>query len=614
MPVPAPPGADAAPPAPPQPGEPGWLLGGRYRVIDRIGAGGMAEVFRAHDQLLARDVAVKVFRSHSDPDDVTGGVQRQELELQTLARLSHPHLITLFDGSIGSAGEPAFLVMELINGPSLAAQIAQAPLTEPETREIATQIAGALAYVHSQHMVHRDIKPANILLGADGTTGDTTVRARLSDFGIVRLLGSEHLTSADFMIGTASYLAPEQARGAEVGPAADVYALGLVLIEALTGRRSYEGPALEAVLARLDRSPEIPAGLPQPWPGLLQAMTAMDPQLRPGAAEVARTLREGVAVPTPMLAGAGSDLLAGDAVLAGGAPLAAASGLTGTALPAAAAVAGAALAGAALTDAALADATVAGPALVNPAVASSMAASSMAGAPVIGTPLAAPALDGNAAFPPSGGMAALTDPAVSPELATAFIATGLSPMPPPVDDEPDELDEPERRTGRGPLIGAAVAAAALITALTAGGLMLANQPTTKNPSVLPGQAVSTSSRPPAAKPTTTSPTSVAPIGSVPSSGSGGSSRTSRTASSTPSKSSTPPSSSATPSSSAPRSSSSAASSASLSSSASSTPSTSSSVTGSSTPTGSTTTSAAPAGATSPGKGTGAASPTPKKNG
>ena len=291
---------EAIPAAPPQPGQPGWMLGGRYRVVDRIGAGGMAEVFRAHDQLLARDVAVKVFRTHTDPDEVTGGVQRHELELQTLARLSHPNLITLFDGSIGSDGEPAFLVMELINGPSLAAQIAQAPLTEPMAREIAAQIAAALAYVHSQNMVHRDIKPANILLGSDGVAGEATgnpLRARLSDFGIVRLLGSEHLTSADLMVGTASYLAPEQARGAEVGPPADVYALGLVLIEALTGRRSFEGPALETALARLERSPEIPAGLPQPWPALLQAMTAMDPEARPTAAEVSRTLRDGVAVP-----------------------------------------------------------------------------------------------------------------------------------------------------------------------------------------------------------------------------------------------------------------------------------------------------------------------------
>ena len=627
--------AAAVPPAPPEPGEPGWLLGSRYRVIDRIGAGGMAEVFRAHDQLLARDVAVKVFRAHSDPEDLAGGVQRQELELQTLARLSHPNLITLFDGSIGSAGEPAFLVMELINGPSLAARIAQEPLTEPEAREIATQIAGALAYVHSQHMVHRDIKPANILLGADGTTGDTTVRARLSDFGIVRLLGSEHLTSADFMIGTASYLAPEQARGAEVGPAADVYALGLVMIEALTGRRSYEGPALEAVLARLERSPEIPAGLPQPWPGLLQAMTAMDPELRPTAAEVARTLREGVA--TPVVAAAGTGVLAGEAVLAGGAPLAAASGLTGTtALPGGAgaaviaAAAGGAVAGAA--GGALADATVASPAPIPSGAANPVTGAAGFGAPGLATPLAAGGAafppsggaafppSGGAAFPPSGGMAVPADPAVSPELATAFIATGLPPMPPPVDDEPDEPAEPERRRvgSRGPLLGTAVAAAALVTALTAGGLMLVREPSTKNPSMLPGQAGSSStSRQAPATPTAT-PTSLAPIGSTPSSGNGGPSfGVSRSRSIAPSKSSaTPSKSSATPSSSttslsiAPsRSSSSATSSTSASPSGSPTTSTSTSPSGSSSASGTATTSTAPAGASSSGKAASSAKPT-----
>ena len=573
---------DVPAPAPPQPGQPGWMLGGRYRVVDRIGVGGMAEVFRAHDQLLARDVAVKVFRTHTDPDEVTGGVQRHELELQTLARLSHPNLITLFDGSVGADGEPAFLVMELINGPSLAAQIAEAPLTEPLAREIAAQIAAALAYVHAQNMVHRDIKPANILLGSDGVAGEATgnpIRARLSDFGIVRLLGSEHLTSADLMVGTASYLAPEQARGAEVGPPADVYALGLVLIEALTGKRSYEGPALEAVLARLERAPEIPEYLPHPWPALLHAMTAMDPDLRPTAAEVSRTLRDGGAVPVLPAAAGASSVLAGDAVLAGGAPLAAAAGMA------------AASTGAPLSD---------------PALAAFGSAAPMASG------LAPAAGSGPIGFAASGSVGA----AAHPELATAFIATGVPPMPPPTDDRPEPVEEsPLARTaraGRGPLIGSLVAGAALLTALTAGGLMLVHEPSSDGSTNLPGQAVTTGTTRPAAATPTRSATSVAPIGSVPTSQNGTSSAP-RTSSSAPS-SSTPASSSARPSSSAPSSSaalstSAPATSSSPTSSGSATPSGSSSATGTGTPgsSGSTSTSAAPAGAT--GSGT-ASAPAP----
>ena len=279
------------PPAGPPNG--GWVIGARYRMLERIGSGGMAEVFRARDEVLDRPVAVKVFRAEHvahDGAETANGVERQQLEVAALARLNHPNLIALYDGSLDAAPH-AFIVMELIEGPSLAAQIAQGPLPEASVREIGIQLADGLAYVHAQGMVHRDVKPENILLGIDRSDDDHTVRARLSDFGIVRLLGTERLTSVNFTLGTASYLAPEQARGSAVDPPADIYSLGLVLLEALTGQRMFDGPPLEAAMARLSQRPQVPAGLPEPWPGLLYAMTEFDPAARPTASAVSRALR-----------------------------------------------------------------------------------------------------------------------------------------------------------------------------------------------------------------------------------------------------------------------------------------------------------------------------------
>jgi len=264
----------------------GWQLAGRYRMLERVGTGGMAEVFRAHDELLDRDVAVKVFRTLLSDADSVNAESRRELELQAMARLNHPNLVTLFDGSVGGDGPP-YLVLEYVPGPNLAARLREGPLPEPAVHAIGEQLAEGLAYVHAQGLVHRDVKPANILLNeVDG-------RARLSDFGVVRMVGRPQMTSADLTIGTAYYLAPEQARGSAVGPEADVYALGLVLLEALTGRRCFDGPVAETLAARLTTDPVLPAGLPEPWPGLLAAMTARDPAARPSAAAVASQLRSG---------------------------------------------------------------------------------------------------------------------------------------------------------------------------------------------------------------------------------------------------------------------------------------------------------------------------------
>ncbi|HEX3334854.1 MAG TPA: serine/threonine-protein kinase, partial [Jatrophihabitans sp.] len=318
----------------------GWRIADRYRVVDRIGAGGMADVFCAHDELLARDVAVKVFRTRTNPD-AAYGPERQRAELHALARLNHPNLITLYDGSIGDGDSPAYLVMELVDGPTLAERIAFGAVPEPEVREIGSGIAEALAYVHAAGMVHRDVKPANILLGTDRTTDSVTLRPRLSDFGIVRLLGSEAMTSGDLTLGTASYLAPEQARGSGVGPEADVYSLGLSLVESLTGVRAFDGAPMEAVVKRLTQDPEIPAELPAPWPGLLTAMTARDPEQRPSAAQVAQILRTGGTGELPVGATTTAALRPSAFAAAGGAG-AAAAGAAALSSPAdAAAVTGA---------------------------------------------------------------------------------------------------------------------------------------------------------------------------------------------------------------------------------------------------------------------------------
>ena len=260
----------------------------RYELTGRLGHGGMASVYRATDLLLDREVAVKLFDRGTAVEDA-----RRRGEATLLARLSHPHLVALHDAHLAADGDetPSFLVMELVDGEDLRTRLERGPLPADEAVEVAAGIAEALVVVHSAGMVHRDLKPGNILLADPSVPGGRPV-VKLADFGIAHLLGSDRITTIGTVIGTAGYLSPEQFLGGEPGPAADVYALGLVVLEALTGVREYPGTPLEAVAARADHDPSIPSSLPEDWRGLLGAMTARDPARRPTAMEVAVMARE----------------------------------------------------------------------------------------------------------------------------------------------------------------------------------------------------------------------------------------------------------------------------------------------------------------------------------
>jgi serine/threonine protein kinase len=266
------------------------IIGDRYKVQRVLGRGGMADVYQAEDTVLGRDVAVKVLR---DP----ANRERFKNEARNLAGLTHPGLVRVLDA--GVTGDQSWLVMEFVDGRTLAECCLGVALDPQRVAAVGTQLAETLAYVHDSGFIHRDVKPGNVLLSRDD-------RVLLADFGIARLLqNAPAATDTGTMLGTAAYLAPEQVRGEELTPAADVYSLGLVLLEALTGERAYPGSAVEAAVARLARPPAIPASLPDGWRNLLTAVTAFDPADRPAPLEVADALRDlagGVDVTTATIA------------------------------------------------------------------------------------------------------------------------------------------------------------------------------------------------------------------------------------------------------------------------------------------------------------------------
>lgn len=286
------------------------MLVDRYELSSLLGSGGMAEVYRAHDTLLGRDVAVKVFRTAVTDERFDA---RQRAEISLLASLDHPGLVTIFDAGSGSfAGGPqrAFLVMELVPGLSLADRIAQGKLPASSAATVGAHVAEALAYIHHLGVVHRDVKPANILLPGSERGGTAEAWTKLTDFGIARLVEDAHLTSTGLLLGTPGYLSPEQAMGTSPGPPTDVYALGLVVLECRTGARAFAGTALESVAARLHSGPVIPAELGTGWTRLLAAMTARKAADRPTAIEAGCAFREllGATAPTramPAAAGVG---------------------------------------------------------------------------------------------------------------------------------------------------------------------------------------------------------------------------------------------------------------------------------------------------------------------
>jgi len=266
------------------------LLKQRYRPGAVIGHGGMSTVYQARDEQLGRDVALKLFGA------VAAGTESPVFtaELRMLASLNHHGIVTLLDAGIDDSvpEEPhPFLIMELVSGPDLEKAIREGGLTSRAVAEIGYDLAEALDYVHGRGVVHRDLKPSNVLLAEYGTT-EVRMRARLTDFGIAfdaaAALGPEETNTT----GTAAYLSPEQVLRDLVGPASDVYSLGLVLLECFTKRIEYPGDPSASAVSRLKTAPVIPDELSTAWRSLLTAMLQRDPAQRPPMRDVLLALRQ----------------------------------------------------------------------------------------------------------------------------------------------------------------------------------------------------------------------------------------------------------------------------------------------------------------------------------
>ena len=259
-----------------------YLLAGRYRLTDRIAAGGMGEVWRGEDVLLNRAVAVKLLPTGRAGDE--SFLARFRAEARYAASLSHPGIARVYDYGESAEFGGAYLIMELVKGEPLSAILARAGLSPDATLDIVGQAARALDAAHQAGIVHRDIKPGNLLVAAGGTT-------KITDFGIataVRAAQASHLTETGMVMGTAMYVSPEQATGAPVDASSDIYSLGVVAYECLAGHVPFTAtePLAIAYAHKHAPVPALPPDVPQPVADLVYDMLAKTPAGRPVSARV----------------------------------------------------------------------------------------------------------------------------------------------------------------------------------------------------------------------------------------------------------------------------------------------------------------------------------------
>ncbi len=249
---------------------------GQYEIVERLGGGGMAVVYRAVQQPLGREVALKALSSELFQDD--GFVKRFETEAKTLAKLDHPNILPIYDFEVSDGN--AFLTMPLIRGGTLRDILNRGPLDALTTWRYLREIGDGLQHAHDAGIVHRDLKPTNVLIHTDG-------RAMLADFGLARGAGQPtHLTTIGLAIGTPGYMAPEQVMGHDVDKRADIYAMGVLTFEMLTGRLPYIGSnrmevAYATVNAEIPSAVKINPNLPDELDQLLQRVLAKLPEKRP---------------------------------------------------------------------------------------------------------------------------------------------------------------------------------------------------------------------------------------------------------------------------------------------------------------------------------------------